>query len=104
MLATVAIDQLVKTFDAYTHLERLGYIMVGCTCIPYAIAIICFLFAGKHYVEFKTCLYHCKSATLENIKIDEFLDMKVVKRNGEGGTVSVRRSRMNIDEEPRPTF
>jgi hypothetical protein len=81
MLATVAIDALVKQFDAYTHLERLGYIMVGSTCIPYALAIVCFLIAGKHYVDFKTCLYHCKSATLENIKIKDFMDMKVVNRN-----------------------
>jgi hypothetical protein len=81
--------------------------MVGSTCIPYALAIICFLIAGKHYVEFKTCLYHCKSATLDNIKIDDFMDMQVVKRNDKGGTVSVRRSRLNLDliqEEPRPTF
>ena len=104
MLATVVIDLLVKHFDAYNHLERLGYIMVGCTCIPYALAIICFLFAGKHYVEFKKCMYHCKSATLENIKIEDFMDMKVVKRNSKGGTVSVRRSRLNLEEEPRPTF
>ena len=91
MLATVAIDALVKNYDAYTHLDRLGYIMVGSTCIPYALAIICFFFAGKHYVEFKTRLMHCKSATLEKIKIEDFIDMKVIKRNR--ATVSVRRNR-----------
>ncbi len=87
MLATVAIDALVKRVDAYNHLERLGYIMVGSTCIPYSLAIVCFLIAGKHYVEFKTCLYHCKSATLENIKIEDYMDMKIVDRNNKRGTV-----------------
>jgi hypothetical protein len=76
MIATVLIDALVKATDAYTHLERLGYIMVGSTCIPYLLAILCFLRAGKHYSDFKTCLNYCKQATLSNLKIEEFMDMK----------------------------
>jgi hypothetical protein len=105
MLATVAIDALVKSCDAYTYLERLGYIMVASTCIPYALAMVCFLIAGKHYVEFKTCMYHCKTATLEKIKIDDFINMQIVNRNVKGGTVSVKRSRPNLNlGEPRPTI
>jgi hypothetical protein len=34
MIATVVKDAQVKATDAYTHLERLGYILVGLTCIP----------------------------------------------------------------------
>lgn len=56
MIATVIIDILVKATDGYQYLDRLGYIMVGSTCIPYCLAIICFLRAGKHYSDFKTCL------------------------------------------------
>jgi hypothetical protein len=37
----------------------------------------------------------CKSATLQNIKIEEFMDFEVIKRNTQG--VTVRRSRANLD-------
>lgn len=81
MLSTVVIDALIRSCDGYTHLERLGYIMVGNTCIPYALAMICFYFAGQHYVDFRKCLYHCKGATLDFINLDDYMDVTVIKRN-----------------------
>ena len=80
MLSTVVIDALIKQCDAYTYLERLGYIMIGSTCIPYALAMVCFYYAGKHYVQFKTCMQYCKSTTLEKINIEDFMEAKVVRR------------------------
>ena len=90
MIATVVIDELVKATDGYKHLDRLGYILVGSTCIPYLLAIFCFWRAGKHYSDFKTCLHYCKQATLQNIKIEDFMNIKSIHRNTQG--VTVRRS------------
>ena len=67
--------------------------MVGCTCVPYFLAILCFLRAGKHYADFKTCLMYCKKETLSNINIEQFMDMKEIQRNTHG--VTVKRSMNN---------
>lgn len=64
--------------------------MVFATCIPYALAVICFYIAGKHYVEFKKCLYYCKTATLQNIDINDFMDIKVLERTN--SMVKIKRS------------
>lgn len=79
-IATVVIDQLVQAVDAYTHLERLGYIMIASTCIPYIFAIPCFYIAGKHYVEFKKCLDYCKGATLDKINLNDYKNMEIIER------------------------
>jgi hypothetical protein len=92
MLATVIIDQLIDWTDGYTHLERLGYIMTGSTCIPYAIAIVCFYRAGHYYSQFKTCLYYCKSATLDRVKIDDYLGHEVIRRGSDTVTIRKRAS------------
>lgn len=89
MLATILIDYLISLTAAYTHLERLGYILTLSTCLPYALSIICFQRAGKHYSDFKRCLYYCKSATLEKVKIEDYVGHRVVKRDTEH--VSVRK-------------
>ncbi len=80
MIATVVIDAVARNLEAYIHLERLGYIMVASTCIPYFLAIICFMRAGKHYLDFRKCLHYCKEATLANIKIKDYLEFKIVER------------------------
>ncbi|CDW91861.1 UNKNOWN [Stylonychia lemnae] len=95
-IATVVIDQLIDAFDAYNHLERLGYIMVANCCIPYITAIPCFYIAGKNYEEFKKCLHYCKSTTLERIKLEEFKNYQVINR--ENQKVMVKRSRIGKDE------
>ena len=97
-LATVVVDYFIKAFDAYKHLERLGYIIVANTCIPYAIAIVCFYFAGQHYVEFKKCLHYCKTATLSTINIEDYKNMKIVNRR-ESMVVIRRKSLGQILEE-----
>jgi hypothetical protein len=79
-IATVVVDKIISACDAYTHLQRLGFIMVGNTCIPYAISIVCFYFAGKHYTEYKKCLHYCKTATLANVNLDDYKDFKVIER------------------------
>lgn len=55
--------------------------MVGSTCIPYILAIICFKIAGKHYVDYRKCLFYCKSATLDVIKLENYMEMEVIERN-----------------------
>lgn len=94
MIATVVVDQLVEATDAYTYLNRLGYIMIAMTCIPYCSAIVCFYFAGKHYTDYKKCQQYCREATLKDINIAEYLDMKVVGRTK--SMVKVRKSHMTF--------
>ncbi len=96
-IATVVIDQLVEAVDAYNHLERLGYIMVASTCIPYTLAIPCFYIAGKHYVEFKKCLAYCKSATLDKINLNDYKNMEVLERKS--SMVKIRRTNRITDVE-----
>ena len=57
--------------------------MVVSICGPNLLAAYCFYEGGKYYRDFKKCLYYCREATMAGINLNEYMNMKIVKRDSE---------------------
>ena len=91
-VATLVVGAILEGLDAKNNPYTYGLIITANTVIPCILAVFCFARAGKHYVDFKKCLYYCKESNLDGIDIEDYRDYQVMERK-EGSVILKMRKR-----------